>query len=333
MSAPSMATSVVTSTRAPPPPPPPGQSGQSGPYSASSNSSASSIFPPFYYPDSDLPPPPPPLPLLPPLIPLAPPGGLYHHHHQQHHFTAPPPPPPLPYAHQHLPPHPPGMLPPGMAPFGQPPPPPPPLPSNASSSNSSNSSPYKGGNQHQGHALDKMSPEEALQVIQGAIANASKIPTQLFAKLGPIVKTSMGSGGGGSGQGDSEDNLMSSSAGNNSSAGEALFACTRCNSRHAFEDLSTDLMLCKVRNKSLKNTIYKLFFNFFSQACRDMVVMIKCSYCRSEFQQTSSNSNKTSGVCRKCESNVRQYGKVILGFLNLTLFNIPKFYQLPANGL
>lgn len=96
-----------------------------------------------------------------------------------------------------------------------------------------------------------MSPEEALQVIQGAIANANKIPTQLLAKLGPNFKAI------GGGPGDSTaDNINAamaaaavSSANNNSgsSSNEALFACTRCNSRHVFEDLSTDLMLCKVK--------------------------------------------------------------------------------------
>lgn len=35
--------------------------------------------------------------------------------------------------------------------------------------------------------------------------------------------------------------------------------------------------------------------------------MVKCTYCRSEFQQTSKGS--TSTICKKCEQNVKAYGK------------------------
>jgi len=34
---------------------------------------------------------------------------------------------------------------------------------------------------------------------------------------------------------------------------------------------------------------------------------VKCTYCRSEFQQTSKGS--TSPICKKCEQNVKQFGK------------------------
>ena len=35
--------------------------------------------------------------------------------------------------------------------------------------------------------------------------------------------------------------------------------------------------------------------------------MVKCTYCRSEFQQESKSS--TSSICKKCEQNVQKYGK------------------------
>ena len=35
--------------------------------------------------------------------------------------------------------------------------------------------------------------------------------------------------------------------------------------------------------------------------------MVKCTYCRSEFQQES--KAPTVGICKKCESMVRQHGK------------------------
>lgn len=35
--------------------------------------------------------------------------------------------------------------------------------------------------------------------------------------------------------------------------------------------------------------------------------MVKCTYCRSEFQQTSKGN--TSTICKKCEQNVKSYGK------------------------
>lgn len=67
----------------------------------------------------------------------------------------------------------------------------------------------------------------------------------------------------------------------------ALFACSRCFSRHPFEDLSPGEQLCK--------------------ECRGSFPVVKCTYCRSEFQQTSKSN--TSSICKKCEANVKAYGK------------------------
>nr|SVE70929.1 EOG090X02IW [Daphnia similis] len=67
----------------------------------------------------------------------------------------------------------------------------------------------------------------------------------------------------------------------------ALFACSRCFSRHPFEELSQGQQLCK--------------------ECRGAFPIVKCTYCRSEFQQESKGN--TSTICKKCEFNVKQYGK------------------------
>lgn len=66
-----------------------------------------------------------------------------------------------------------------------------------------------------------------------------------------------------------------------------LFACSKCFSRHPFEELSAGQQLCK--------------------ECRGHYPVVKCTYCRSEFQQTTKNS--TSTICKKCEQNVKQYGR------------------------
>lgn len=66
-----------------------------------------------------------------------------------------------------------------------------------------------------------------------------------------------------------------------------LFACSRCFSRHPFEELSPGQQLCK--------------------ECRGAFPVVKCTYCRSEFQQTTKGS--TSTICKKCEQNVKAYGK------------------------
>ncbi|KAF9413765.1 hypothetical protein HW555_008100 [Spodoptera exigua] len=70
-------------------------------------------------------------------------------------------------------------------------------------------------------------------------------------------------------------------------ASTPLFACSRCFSRHPFEELSTGEQLCK--------------------ECRGSFPVVKCTYCRSEFQQTSKSN--TSSICKKCEANVKAYGK------------------------
>lgn len=67
----------------------------------------------------------------------------------------------------------------------------------------------------------------------------------------------------------------------------ALFACTRCNARHPFEELSQGQQLCK--------------------DCRGAFPIVKCTYCRTEFQQE--NKGSTATICKKCEQNVKAYGK------------------------
>lgn len=66
-----------------------------------------------------------------------------------------------------------------------------------------------------------------------------------------------------------------------------LFACSKCFSKHPFEELSSGQQLCK--------------------DCRGSFPIVKCTYCRSEFQQT--NKLSTSTICNKCEHNVKQFGK------------------------
>uniref|UniRef100_A0A0K8TH31 Protein FAM76A n=2 Tax=Lygus hesperus TaxID=30085 RepID=A0A0K8TH31_LYGHE len=67
----------------------------------------------------------------------------------------------------------------------------------------------------------------------------------------------------------------------------ALFACSKCFTKHPFEELSSGQQLCK--------------------DCRGSFPFVKCTYCRSEFQQT--NKVSTSTICTKCEHNVKQFGK------------------------
>lgn len=75
--------------------------------------------------------------------------------------------------------------------------------------------------------------------------------------------------------------------------GVHLFACTKCNSRHPFEDLSQGHQLCK--------------------DCRGSYQVIKCNYCRSEFQHdpttSSSGNGKAGSICKKCEQLQDQHGK------------------------
>ncbi|XP_043220469.1 protein FAM76A-like isoform X1 [Amphibalanus amphitrite] len=68
---------------------------------------------------------------------------------------------------------------------------------------------------------------------------------------------------------------------------DMLFACSRCFSRHPFEELSQGQQLCK--------------------ECRGSFPVVKCTYCRSEFQQESKGS--TSTICKKCEQMVKAHGK------------------------
>ncbi|XP_014210453.1 protein FAM76A isoform X2 [Copidosoma floridanum] len=66
-----------------------------------------------------------------------------------------------------------------------------------------------------------------------------------------------------------------------------LFACSKCFTRHPFEELSPGQQLCK--------------------ECRGTFPVVKCTYCRSEFQQTIKGN--TSAICKKCEQNVKLHGK------------------------
>ncbi|KAF4787729.1 hypothetical protein TURU_168702 [Turdus rufiventris] len=67
-------------------------------------------------------------------------------------------------------------------------------------------------------------------------------------------------------------------------AAPALYACTKCNQRYPFEELSQGQQLCK--------------------ECRIAHPIVKCTYCRSEFQQES----KTNTICKKCAQNVKHFG-------------------------
>ncbi|XP_067399367.1 protein FAM76A isoform X6 [Emydura macquarii macquarii] len=66
----------------------------------------------------------------------------------------------------------------------------------------------------------------------------------------------------------------------------ALYACTKCHQRFPFEALSQGQQLCK--------------------ECRIAHPIVKCTYCRTEFQQES----KTNTICKKCAQNVKLYGTV-----------------------
>ena len=79
--------------------------------------------------------------------------------------------------------------------------------------------------------------------------------------------------------------------------GTALFACTKCNGRYPFEELSHSQQLCK--------------------DCRGSVRSVKCTYCRTEFQQESKSSLQT--ICKKCETNVKQFGRVSTHWPHLVL--------------
>ncbi|KAL8586639.1 hypothetical protein ACOMHN_040147 [Nucella lapillus] len=67
----------------------------------------------------------------------------------------------------------------------------------------------------------------------------------------------------------------------------ALFACTKCHRRFPFEDLSEGDQLCK--------------------ECKSNYPVVKCTYCREEFQLNSKGSTTT--ICVKCAENAKVYGK------------------------
>ncbi len=95
------------------------------------------------------------------------------------------------------------------------------------------------------------------------------------------------------------------------SSSVALFACSKCYTRHPFEELSTGQQLCKVGQRGTRRdatTPKKLCSCLLSsQECRGSFPVVKCTYCRSEFQQESKTN--TSTICKKCEQNVQRYGK------------------------
>lgn len=85
----------------------------------------------------------------------------------------------------------------------------------------------------------------------------------------------------------SQVGVLPGSNASNTIGGIPLFACTRCNSRHPFEELSQGHQLCK--------------------ECRGTFITVKCTYCRTEFQQESKSS--ISSICKKCEQLVKLHGK------------------------
>ncbi|KAH8398729.1 hypothetical protein KR222_001750 [Zaprionus bogoriensis] len=66
---------------------------------------------------------------------------------------------------------------------------------------------------------------------------------------------------------------------------KVLFACSKCFSRHPYEELSSGQQLCKV--------------------CRGSTSVVKCTYCRSEFP----SATKSQSACKKCEHYLGKYGK------------------------
>lgn len=100
-----------------------------------------------------------------------------------------------------------------------------------------------------------------------------------------------------------------------------LFACSRCYSRHPFEELSSGQQLCKVSacrfwHRKLAET--RLFTNrafnefyFQFQNClpaHSTQTPKACFHCKSEFisKNPSAGSNP---ICSKCEQNLKTYGK------------------------
>ena len=58
--------------------------------------------------------------------------------------------------------------------------------------------------------------------------------------------------------------------------------------------------------------------------------MVKCTYCRTEFQSESKSNSVT--ICKKCESNVKTHGKVM--FAPITIFEtlINHFLSMVTNN-
>ena len=63
-----------------------------------------------------------------------------------------------------------------------------------------------------------------------------------------------------------------------------LYACSKCFARFPFEELSQGQQLCKV--KVAKMICFAVaHFKIILQKCRGDFPIVKCTYCRSEFQQ------------------------------------------------
>ncbi|XP_060555112.1 protein FAM76B-like [Ruditapes philippinarum] len=77
----------------------------------------------------------------------------------------------------------------------------------------------------------------------------------------------------------------------------ALFACTKCHSRHPFEQLSKSEQLCK--------------------GCRNYQPVVKCSACRAEY--TPGEKGSTNHNCKHCTYNIKLHGEpTVCRFCNLT---------------
>ncbi|KAM7444938.1 Protein fam76b [Porites harrisoni] len=67
----------------------------------------------------------------------------------------------------------------------------------------------------------------------------------------------------------------------------SLFACTNCNGRHPFDQLSKGDQLCK--------------------DCRKTYPLVTCTYCRLEFHLLK--STEKDPVCKKCSYNLKMFGQ------------------------
>ncbi|XP_077723672.1 protein FAM76B isoform X2 [Canis aureus] len=109
-------------------------------------------------------------------------------------------------------------------------------------------------------------------------------------------------------------------------AASALYACTKCTQRYPFEELSQGQQLCKEPEAAklmassfpvqeseatglgtecsmIWSSSHPIKAGMLSE-CRIAHPIVKCTYCRSEFQQES----KTNTICKKCAQNVKQFG-------------------------